>query len=78
MKRQEFCQELGKALQVKQSKLTEQTDLRGLKELDSLGMLDLIAFIDKSFDMQISAQRLKEASTVKDLIKLIGDEKFQI
>lgn len=76
MKKQEFCEELSRVLQVKGEGLTPQSNLSRIKELDSLAMLDLIAFVDKQFDIQISAEDLANFQTVENLIDFVGAKKF--
>tara|TARA_R110002050_G_scaffold297522_1_gene459100 strand:+ start:109 stop:348 length:240 start_codon:yes stop_codon:yes gene_type:complete len=56
--------------------LTDDIVLRDLDEYDSFFVLMIIAFLDENFSLKLTAEDLKEISTIKDLIEFIGTENF--
>ena len=77
MKREEFIDRLKETLEIDSSKrITEDTDLRELAEYDSLGVLTVIAMVDEIFGEEVSADDLENVATVGDLIKVVGEGKF--
>lgn len=77
MKKNEFIDKLKKALEIDSDKeITENTDLRNLEEYDSLAQLAIIAVVDKAFGKQLSADNLMSITSVEDLVKIIGQDKF--
>ena len=77
MKREEFIDRLKETLEIDSSKrITEDTDLRELAEYDSLGVLTVIAMVDEIFGEELSASDLDNVATVRDLIKVVGEDRF--
>ena len=77
MKREEFIDRLKETLEIDSSKrITEDTDLRQLAEYDSLGVLTVIAMVDEIFGEELSADDLENVATVRDLIKVVGEDRF--
>ena len=77
MKREVFFDELAKIFEEANIKISEDTVLEQLKEYDSMGILSLVAFIDETFGLQCTARELAETKNVKDLMVLIGYDKFE-
>ena len=79
MKKEEFINELKKALEIENEykEITLETDLRYVEEYDSLSVLAIIAMIDKIFGKQIPSSDFKKVTTVNSLIDLIGEEYFK-
>lgn len=76
MKKTKFLQLLRDTLESEDIELIEDTNLTDLDEYDSLAILNLIAFVDKHFQMQLSKNQLRSISTVKSLMDIIGLERF--
>ena len=77
MKKGEFIGKLKEALEIDSNeKITEDTNLRDLQEFDSLGALIVIAMVDEIFGRELSADDLRNVTTVRSLIKIIGEDKF--
>lgn len=76
MKKQEFINKLKEELEV-EIEVTIDTSIKDLDEWDSLGAMILIAFVSDSFGVTLSADDIKNISTFKSLIELIGLEKFE-
>jgi len=71
MNKEEFFEELKELLEVEDN-LTENYEL----QIDSLDLLSLIAFLDEKFGIQKNAEELKNISSVREIINLIGEEKL--
>ena len=77
MKKSEFIAKLKEALEIdRNEKITEDTNLRDLEEFNSLGALVVIATVDEIFAKELSADDLRNVTTVRSLIKIIGEDKF--
>ena len=78
MKVEDFIDELEDALEIEDEdkEITLETDLRNVKEYDSLSVLAIIAMIDKNFGKQIPSVNFIKITTVTSLIALIGKEYF--
>lgn len=69
MNKQDFFEELKELLEIEDN-LTETYEL----EIDSLDLLSLIAFLDENFEIQKTAEELKNISSVREIIDLIGED----
>ena len=77
MKKEFFLKELHEFLEIESiSKFEESTNLKDLKEFDSLTIMTLIAFADEYFNKKFKAIDFKNIKTVKDVMNLIGIENF--
>ena len=77
MKTDQFFEELKETLELEDVELNESTNLIDLDEYDSLSVLSIIAMIDENFDKKLSGKDFQSITTVKSLMKLIGDDKFE-
>ena len=78
MKKSDFLKEMQDMLEITSvDNLSEETVIRELPEYNSLFVLSIIAFVDDNFSIQLSAEQLKNLTTVKNLMELIGLEKFE-
>lgn len=78
MKNEMFYNELRNFLEIESvDNLNEQTDLKNLQEYDSMMIMLIIAFVDENFSLKLTARELSGITTVKSLMDLIGDDKFQ-
>lgn len=77
MKTSEFIEELREAMEIEDEEFTEETNLQGLEEYDSLSILSIIALIDENFDKLLVVDQLKSITTVKSLMELVGSEHFE-
>jgi acyl carrier protein len=79
MKTEDFINELKDALEIEDEdqEITLETNLKELEEYDSLGVLSIIAMLDKNFSKQVLSSDLVKVITVGNLIELIGKEHFE-
>lgn len=78
MKKSDFLKEMQDMLEITSvDKLEEDTVIRQLAEYNSLFVLSIIAFVDDSFGVQLSAEQLANLTTIKSLMELIGNDKFE-
>ena len=75
MKYQKFIELITDALEIK-DETSLKTNLNDLPEYDSLAVLSLIALIDESFGMSLSAEQFESVTTIESLTELIGKDKF--
>jgi acyl carrier protein len=76
MTKQEFADRLAELLETEE-KLTPETNLKDVEEYDSLTVLSIIAFVDRTFKKTLSADQLASTTTINSLIAHIGQEHFQ-
>ncbi len=76
MKTTEFIDILKESLEIDDSEVLEDTDLKSLDNYDSLAILSIIALIDEHFGKKIKGEQFKNISTVKSLMTLIGMDNF--
>ena len=77
MRTNDFLKKLEEALELEDIELTTDTNLKDLEEYDSLSVLSIIAMIDEEIDKKIPGEKLQSITTVKSLMKLIGEENFE-
>ena len=72
MNKADFLVELEDILQREES-CNIDDKLSDYEEWDSLSKMAIMAYYDKNFGVKLSLNKLKEVSTVSDLVKLAGD-----
>ncbi len=77
MKINEFIEELKETLELENVEINESTILKDLEEYDSLSVLAIIALVDENFGKKLSGKDFQSITTVKSLIKLIGEKRFE-
>lgn len=77
MKTSEFLEKLKETLELEDTELSVDTNLRDLEEYDSLSVLSIIAMIDEKFGKKLSGQDFQSITTVKSLMELIGKDSFE-
>ena len=77
MKKTELFQKLKDLFEEENLPINEQTNLQDLEGFDSLGLISLIAFIDKNFGKRFTTAEFYTAKTVRNLMELIGLENFE-
>ena len=73
MNKKEFIQKIKESLEINED-ILEETNLVEL--MDSLSLLSLLSLVDEKFQKQFSHEEIQRISTVKSLINMIGEEKF--
>lgn len=76
METKKFLVLLAETLEVENRELVLDTELKALPEYGSLSIMSMIAMVDDHFNITVSAKDLGQISTVKDLMLLIGKDKF--
>ena len=76
MKTQDFLTKLADLLEIEDD-LEPDTNLKDYDEYDSMAIMTLIAFIHKNFDIQLTARKLNQISTVRSMMELIGTDRFE-
>jgi acyl carrier protein len=76
MNKQKFIELLKEYLEIEDSNITVDTELKALPKYDSMTIMIIISVVDDHFKKTISAQQLNKISTIKDLMELIGIENF--
>lgn len=72
----EFIEKFAEALEIEEaSALTIDTEFRNLEEWDSLAYLNIIAFLDEEYAVQIENAEFKELKTLRDIINYIKANK---
>lgn len=64
-----------KTLDVQVQTFNDSTPLTSLEEWDSLGMISLIATLDRHFGKRVSGEKLKNLSTIGDILALMEKDK---
>lgn len=76
MTKQEFIAELQEELEFEET-LTPETILKDTDEWDSMAAMVLIGYVADNFDKTLTAEDLKEITTIDSLIEKIGLDKFK-
>ncbi len=71
MKKEDFLKEIQDILV-----LDEELNMNSPIEIDSLGNLMLIAFLDENFEVRVTAEVIKKINNVSQLVNLIGKDKI--
>lgn len=77
MKKEDFIEGLKEIMELEDIVLTEETVLRDMMEFNSLALMGIIALIDENFNMIIDAEAFEKVKTPRDIMKLVGMEKFE-
>lgn len=72
-----FIDLLKEYLEIEDFDLTVDTKLRLLPKYDSMTIMIIISLVDDHFNKTISAQQFEKIITVKNLMEVIGLEKFK-
>jgi acyl carrier protein len=72
MNKETFFNELIDILELDDSSVNEESEIH----LTSLSTLSVMAFVYDNFEKQVKASDLQKVDYVKDLIDLIGSDKF--
>ena len=76
MKQQDFIAGLQEELEL-DDELTPETNLKELESWDSMAAMIVIGYVSGNFDMTLTADDLKNITTVSSLIDRIGASKFE-
>ena len=76
MTKQEFAERLQEELEVEDTELTLDTDLKFLDEWDSMAAMVVIALVDELMGETLMTNDIASLTTVQSLIDLIGEDKF--
>jgi len=79
MKKEDFLKKITSVLELEDEDiiLTMDTNLKDLDDYDSFSILSIIVFIHKNFELQLTARQLQNVGTPHDIVKLIGEDKFE-
>lgn len=77
MEKSVFFNAIRDGLEVESQTITEETNLKELPEFDSIGVMALIATVDELLGKTLTAKDLANITTVRNLMELIGIEKFE-
>lgn len=77
MKVSDFLELIQNTLEIDNINITLDTKLNAIPQMDSLGIMTLVALIDENFDKRFKAQEFTKLNTFNDLIDLIGKENFE-
>jgi len=69
---------LQETLELKDKKITIETNIQDLDEWDSMTALLLISLVSSEFDVELDADDLLDLTSIQSLIERIGIEKFQL
>jgi len=72
MEFENFLKELAQVLELEE--LNENTTLDS-EIWNSLSLISVITLIDENYDVRINTEKIQNCNTVKDLLKLIEEEK---
>jgi acyl carrier protein len=77
LKVSDFLELIQNTLEIDNINITLDTKLNAIPQMDSLGIMTLVALIDENFDKRFKAQEFTKLNTFNDLIDLIGKENFE-
>jgi len=76
MKIADFIERFVEELEIEDTVVTVETNIKGLDEWDSMTAMILIGFVSNEFKVTLNADDIKALTTVQSLIERIGLEKF--
>jgi acyl carrier protein len=71
--RKRFVELVEAALNVPEGTIREGARLQGLEGWDSMGILSLIAVVDKHYNVNLDPSSLAKCETIDDLARLVQD-----
>jgi acyl carrier protein len=77
MKKSEFINEIAAELEVNAAELNEETVLTSIPDSDSMSLLVIMSVVDDKFGITLTADDFKNVTTIKDLMQIIGLDKFE-
>jgi len=75
MKKDEFIAKLREELEL-ESNIDFMTDLKALDEWDSMTAMVLIGFVSDNFGLTLTAEDIKQMTSVESLVTRIGKDKI--
>ena len=72
MTKEEFLKEL--AFVLDEDELKENQDLKTISRFDSMGVMGIVAMIDRKLKFRASVDAIRDAQTIGDLVKLVADK----
>lgn len=76
MKITDFIESFVEELEIEESEVTTDTNIKDLDEWDSMGAMILIGFVSNNFQITLNADDIASLSTIQSLIDKIGADKF--
>jgi acyl carrier protein len=76
MKITDFIESFVEELEIEESEVTTDTNIKDLDEWDSMGAMILIGFVSNNFQITLNADDIASLSTIQSLIDKIGPDKF--
>ena len=79
MKKSIFYKKLIDFLEIEsviENDLSDSFKIKDLEEYDSFFILTIVAFVDTTFSISLTAKQLFDIETIGDLMGLIGNENF--
>ncbi len=73
----DFINKVKEILEVEDTELNLETNLKDLEGFDSIAVLSIIAMVDENFGKQIPAAQFATITTIRSLIEKIGWEYFE-
>jgi acyl carrier protein len=71
MKKEEFISGLSELFEY-------EVNLSSDLDLDSIDIMGLVVFLDENFSIQKTTEQLSEISSVKDIVEIVGSDKYYI
>ena len=76
MTKNDFIQLVKEKLQIANNQISLETNIKLQEEWDSWNALELMTLVDEVFQVNLTADDIKEVSTFQTLIMKIGEDKF--
>lgn len=76
MRKGDFIKKLKEDLEIEEEEICEETNLKELKEYNSLTALSIIKFVNENYGKYLTASQLASVTTVKSLMEIIGLNHF--
>lgn len=73
MTRNDLVREIESILQRKEP-LSEDTEIKNIREWDSLAAVSIIAFFDEKFSVNFDDDAFGKLKTIKDVLDVVGDK----
>ena len=76
MKIEDFIEQFVEELEIEETEVSVDTNIKQLEEWDSMAAMMLIGLVSNEFKITLNADDIKALTTVQSLVERIGVEKF--
>jgi acyl carrier protein len=77
MTKTDFLNILAEDLEISSVTLTPETRIEEIEEWDSLSAMTTLSIIDEHFGLDFNISQMNNLTSMNDILKIIGDDRFE-